>query len=68
MEAEFAIKQFWAKIQIFRSGQNYFAMDKRQRKFWTNLGNDGHSASARNACFWTQHRQQHKKPLTVTSL
>ena len=37
MEAEFAIKQFWAKIQIFRSGQNYFALDKRQRKFWTNL-------------------------------
>ena len=68
MEAEFAIKQFWAKTQIFRSGQNYNALDKKQRKFLAHLGNYGHSASARNACFWTQHRQQHKKPLTVTSL
>ena len=68
MKAEFVLYQFMAKSQVFWSGQNYFELDKRQRKFLTHLGNYGHSASARNACFWTQHRQQHKKPLTVTSL
>ena len=28
MKAEFVLKQFWAKTQVFCSGQNYFQLDK----------------------------------------
>ena len=69
MKAEFVLKTVLGQDPNFLVwSKTFWTGQKTSKVLEKNCVIMARVASARNACFWTQRRQQHKKPLTVTSL